>query len=511
MGKGSLARVAAALAIISIYLFLFGITGRIDSLAESIPEERRSSATEPIQAAELTAPPDDQPIATTTAPAEERTVYTYATTINVKNGKKPSLADYTATEALLIVPESLSAAPAASETADVVLDASSFVTEATTTTRATTTTTPPTTTALRTAAATSSVTTEATTTTTAPSETTTTTPPPTEDEITDLEDDTDETVETDALEDDPDETVEPEYDDPDETSEPEYDDPDESDDEELTPSTVTLPSSSASDETLTVNAGGTLVTGDAATIVAQAVMAEIGDSFHDEAIKAQAVATYTYFKYYNMNRQNAYAVLKTPSDNVTRCVNEVIGQAIYYDGAVVQAVYCASSAGYTASAENVWGIDYPYLRSRRNEFDVLYDINYGRKVNYTADEVRAFVRNNTGIELNDDPASWFEITSYVDGAYVGTMTIGGLSSFTRNGVTTKITGRAFRETVMEFNLRSSSFDIEYDPATATFTFTTYGYGHGVGLSQHGANILATEYGYTYDQILTYYYQGTTIA
>lgn len=507
MGKGSLARIAAALAIISVYIFLFGITGTIDSLADSIPAEEQ-----PPKPTELTTPPvttTPPPVSETTSPTEERTVYTYATTINVQNGRKPSLADYTATEPLLIVPERTeSETTAAADQPDIVLDASAFQTEATTTTAPpVTTTAPPTTTTERTTASTSIITEPPTTTppeTTAPPETTTTatTTVPIEDdfdEVPDLEDD-----ETDEPErDDPDETE----DDPDETDAPELDDPDETPDL----SWMDDPSrTSLAGEVITVNAGGIPVSGDAVSIVAQAVMAEIGDGFHDEAIKAQAIATYTYFKYYNANHQNAYAVLKTPSDNVTRCVSEVIGKAIYYDGALIQAVYCASSAGYSASAENVWGIDYPYLRSRRNEFDLLYDINYGRTETYTADEIRTLVKNNAGIALNDDPSSWFEITSYVDGSYVGSMTVGGLSSFTQNGKTTAITGRVFRETIMEFGLRSASFDISYDSASATFTFTTYGYGHGVGLSQHGANILATQYGYTCNDILTYYYQGTTI-
>lgn len=506
MGKGSLARIAAALAIISVYIFLFGITGTIDSLEESIPENQRRSETEPVKPAELTAPPEA--IVTTTAPLDEKTVYTYATTINVKNGKKPSLADYTATDALLIVPESAEAAPAA-ENPDVVLDESSFVTEATsaTTTAPVTTTTPPTTTTERTSASTSIIT------TTAPPETTTTPAATTTPEATTTSETTTTPEPTEATEEDPEDIADEWEDDYDENTEEEDDNTeyDDGEDDDAPAPQETQPQTSPSDEILTVNAGGTIVSGDAVSIVAQAVMAEIGDSFHEEAIKAQAVATYTYFKYYNMNRQNAYAVLKTPSDNITRCVSEVIGQAVYYNGAYIQAVYCASTAGYSASAENVWGIDYPYLRSRRNEFDLLYDINYARKATFTADEVRTFVQNNTGITLNDDPASWFTITSHVDGAYVGSMTIGGLSSFTKNGVTTNLTGRVFRETVMEFNLRSASFDIEYDSSSASFTFTTYGYGHGVGLSQHGANILATQYGYTYDQILTYYYQGTTVA
>ena len=38
---------------------------------------------------------------------------------------------------------------------------------------------------------------------------------------------------------------------------------------------------------------------------------------------------------------------------------------------------------------------------------------------------------------------------------------------------------------------------------------TTGYGHGVGMSQYGALGMAIE-GYTYDEILEYYYLGTTI-
>ncbi len=44
----------------------------------------------------------------------------------------------------------------------------------------------------------------------------------------------------------------------------------------------------------------------------------------------------------------------------------------------------------------------------------------------------------------------------------------------------------------------------------TFDFTGGGFGHGVGMSQYGAHGMAAA-GYGYDQILTHYYQGTTLA
>jgi stage II sporulation protein D len=42
-----------------------------------------------------------------------------------------------------------------------------------------------------------------------------------------------------------------------------------------------------------------------------------------------------------------------------------------------------------------------------------------------------------------------------------------------------------------------------------FVFTGKGWGHGVGMSQEGAKGFALN-GYTYDQILKYYFPGITI-
>ena len=42
-----------------------------------------------------------------------------------------------------------------------------------------------------------------------------------------------------------------------------------------------------------------------------------------------------------------------------------------------------------------------------------------------------------------------------------------------------------------------------------FVFRTQGYGHGVGLSQYGANTLASQ-GLTYRQILEWYYTDISI-
>ena len=54
------------------------------------------------------------------------------------------------------------------------------------------------------------------------------------------------------------------------------------------------------------------------------------------------------------------------------------------------------------------------------------------------------------------------------------------------------------------------FGISTVPATADVVITGAGWGHGVGLSQYGAKVMATD-GATYEQIISRYFAGTTIA
>ena len=48
MGKGSLAKIAVALAIISVYIYLFGIMGTINSLETNMPDNNDITEEEPF-------------------------------------------------------------------------------------------------------------------------------------------------------------------------------------------------------------------------------------------------------------------------------------------------------------------------------------------------------------------------------------------------------------------------------------------------------------------------------
>ncbi len=268
----------------------------------------------------------------------------------------------------------------------------------------------------------------------------------------------------------------------------------------------------AENEILTVNNGGEIVSGKALDIISKIVQNEIGATFAPEAIKAQAVAAYTHVKYNNLHNNNpSVRLADNVSDSVRVLTASVIGQAVYYNGDIIQAVYSASSAGYTASSGAVWGNPLPYLQCVYCELDAEYDPNYGKTKKFTSSDIKSRIYSMTGISLSGNPADWIKVVDYVEGKYVGNMTVGGYDSYVNSaGKTIKITGRIFRERIMSLDIRSSAFDVSYDAETDEFTFTTYGYGHGVGLSQNGANNLAKYWAWDYRQILEFYYQGTVV-
>lgn len=264
------------------------------------------------------------------------------------------------------------------------------------------------------------------------------------------------------------------------------------------------------DETLTVydSSSGRYVTDNAFDIVCQVTYSEIGTSMEEETIKAQAVAVYTYIKYYEAKGEYASVSLKSNvPDKIIECVEAVDGLAMYYDGEYILATYCAATAGVTCSSENVWGGDREYLQSVVSEYDFLDTDNYGRVTTYTVEELKKKIESKTDITLSDDYENWIKILTYTDGGYVGNISIDGHTSAKVSGTERTLTAYVFRTYIL--NIRSTCFTVSY--SNGVFTFVTYGYGHGVGMSQEGANLYAIYAGYTFDQILHHYYTGITIA
>lgn len=252
---------------------------------------------------------------------------------------------------------------------------------------------------------------------------------------------------------------------------------------------------------LRVQSDGSTVSGSGVSIVARIVQKEIGPTYPDEAIKAQAVAAYTFVRYHNSTGTGtgsapAVGLAASVNERVTRLVKEVAGEQITYNGKLILASYCAMSAGRTASSRSVWGRDLAYLRPVDSSVDEA-ESGFLRTLTLSSVQVKSKLQSALGVNLDSvAPEDWFEILSWWDdGPYVNEVRIGG---------TVTTTGRKLRENI--FGLRSAAFEIEYDPGTDRFTFTTRGYGHGVGMSQVGAKHLAND-GWDHTEILEHYYSG----
>lgn len=115
------------------------------------------------------------------------------------------------------------------------------------------------------------------------------------------------------------------------------------------PDTYLMDTGEAYDEEITV-AG---VSGDVLSMVSQIVFNEVGSTMNYEAIKAQAVAVYTYCKY-NGNDASDLRCKPCPPQVVVDAVSEVLGQALYYDGDYALTMFSASSGGITANCDEVF-------------------------------------------------------------------------------------------------------------------------------------------------------------
>ena len=255
---------------------------------------------------------------------------------------------------------------------------------------------------------------------------------------------------------------------------------------------------SVADEYYTVKdlISGGLVTMNAHDMLCMMVYNEIGAGWDEEAIKAQIVAAYNHLRYNDSIGHIPTIALKPgyPA-KIEKCVMQVEGQCVYYEGSIINAAYAASTAGYSADSGVIFGVSYPYLKPVVSEYDDQ-DPNWGSFKSISEEDVRKAVESRCGIVLSDDCTNWFTVDSIHAGRYVGDISIDGGRAW--------LTGAEMRTLL---KLKSSAFEISY--SGGVFTFKTYGYGHGVGMSQWGAKLYA-DAGWTYDQILRHYYVNTVI-
>lgn len=252
------------------------------------------------------------------------------------------------------------------------------------------------------------------------------------------------------------------------------------------------------------------------------VASEMPASFEMEALKAQAVAAYTYFSRarkefrnkngegcpeitVNTNKWQYYATKDQMKskwgdkfderyEKIKTSVDNVFGEVLQDDDNLILAAYHAMSSGMTEKSKDVFGGDLKYLTNVPSPGDKQAQ-GYETFIEIHKDDFKQAVQKVwNDCDFSGDPSSWIK---NVDRTKAGMVKSIEICSHKTNG----------REVRSVFSLRSADFDITYKDNK--FIFKVKGYGHGVGMSQYGAQFMA-KHGSSYKQILSWYYPGTSL-
>ncbi|MGN1418121.1 MAG: SpoIID/LytB domain-containing protein [Acutalibacteraceae bacterium] len=191
--------------------------------------------------------------------------------------------------------------------------------------------------------------------------------------------------------------------------------------------------------------------------------AEMGGGYHAEALKAQAVAAYTFAKYYKFDIDTSSMAYQTsPSQTCYDAVDAVMKNGIYisYNGATALTPFHAISAGVTSSYHNTWGgTEVLYLSGGRPSYGDYNAPEFKSTYEISSAAFKSLAESkNLGISLSGDPATWISIISHdnaisSDIGYVSSINVGGKV----------MTGNEFRSKVLDGNIRSHCFTVVYIP------------------------------------------------
>lgn len=248
-----------------------------------------------------------------------------------------------------------------------------------------------------------------------------------------------------------------------------------------------------------------------------ALITQVESDYPTEALKALAVTIHTYYSYIRENKisdndkydfkcnSKVWEIYVTKSEIkekwgatfndsysiFEKAVGQVENQLIYYNNKLCTTPFFEISNGTTNSYKEIYGTDIPYLINTPSPFDTTannYKLTTVISKNDFDSTMKSLIKNynNKNSEITNIQKNNFGTVLSLD--------IGNY----------KVSGLKFSNSL---KLRSSSFDIEL--IENEYNITTYGYGENVGLSKYGAAKLADQ-GYTYKEILKYYFYGVEL-
>ena len=297
---------------------------------------------------------------------------------------------------------------------------------------------------------------------------------------------------------------------------------------------------------------------------------ELGYTNPVEALKAQAVAARSFgelnlgkhiadgFDLCTTTNCQVYKGVAGEYPSIIEAVDGTKGEMIRYDGEPVTAFYFKNGGGYTQNSEDVWSGNEPYLRSVKDEYCPSYPWSTSLSFDAirtkleaagfqpgTVESVSITGRNDTGavseLKIKGSGATVYlrkDNIRTVLGATLVKSTMFDLADCTTAGssgwkISSGISVVAPGDDVYVINGSGSVKKMDDEEAYGsngsttlklgsggsgtpvqtvtggTAVFNGFGYGHGVGMPQDSAVEMAKQ-GFTYEEILKYYYTDIEI-
>lgn len=227
-------------------------------------------------------------------------------------------------------------------------------------------------------------------------------------------------------------------------------------------------------------------------------------SFEMEARKSQAVIARTYI-YRIMDGRNEIMEEELDLDylggstslvdfekeklaeNILLCkeaVENTVGRVMLYEERYILPLFHKINTGRTRTGQE----DYPYLQSVESKWD-LADSDYLTYTTWTMEDLATTLSISSENLIKGIQVVKQEETGYISQIQVGT--------------------KLYQGEELQYALKLESPSYSFAEKDGKILITTRGSGHGYGLSQSGANAMAKE-GWSYQDILNYYYQNISI-
>lgn len=292
------------------------------------------------------------------------------------------------------------------------------------------------------------------------------------------------------------------------------------------------------------------------------VASESSPSWPIEALKAQAVAARNYamlnigkhekngYNLCNTQHCQVYKGYDKEHKNTNEAVEQTKGKLLLYEGEIAQTFYHSSSGGHTENSENIWSEMIPYIRGVEDSYsfgspndnwvaelekEVISDkliensINIGEVIDIVPLEFSeygrvkkiGFIGSKNSTILEKEKIRYVLGTSNIKSIWYDVKTESDINIFDMNKndvIIKKPNGLNILSAsgLTKINPNDKSIIIkglfnskQYNVVPDKYIFTGKGWGHGLGMSQYGAKGMA-EKGYSYGEILEYYYKGTKV-